>query len=766
MTERIKEPEARPRRRSGGGAAGLILLVAVALALVLAAFFLPVKEYLVAGLNWTQELGFWAPAFVAAFYVVAAVFFVPGSILTLGAGFLFGVPLGVLTVWVGASLGACAAFLVGRTVAREWVAEKVSGNEKFAAIDEAVGREGFKIVLLLRLSPVFPFNFLNYALGLTRVSFGNYAIASLIGMLPATLMYVYFGSAARSLTEVAAGNVQGGAAGRIFFWLGLVATVGVALFVTRLARKSLKAAEGRTAAVPTLVSGSAPPPTETYGVVEPGDRYNRELVANVHPSDWANPEPKQKYNLVVVGAGTAGLVCAAGAAGLGAKVALVERHLMGGDCLNYGCVPSKALIRSSRSIAEFRQAQQYGIDVPHGASVDFPAVMERLRRLRADISHHDSASRFKDLGVDVFLGQGTFTGPDTLELSGATLRFAKAVIATGARAVQPRIKGLAEAGFLTNETVFSLTDLPSRLVVIGGGPIGCEMAQAFQRLGSQVTLFHRHDHILDREDSDAADIVQKRLLQEGIRLILNNDPKEVECRKGEKIVHFEVEGKNEAVAADAILLGAGRAPNVEHLGLEAAGVAYDARRGVSVDEYLRTSNPSIFAAGDICMQHKFTHMADAAARIVIQNALFKGSKKLSALTVPWCTYTDPEIAHVGLYEKDAARQGMAVDTFVRPLAEVDRFRLDGEDEGFVKIHVKKGTDRIVGATIVASHAGEMISEITACMVGKVGLGTLSRVIHPYPTQAEAIKQVADLYNRTRLTPFVKGLFNRWLTWTR
>ncbi|MBM3302145.1 MAG: FAD-dependent oxidoreductase, partial [Deltaproteobacteria bacterium] len=262
------------------------------------------------------------------------------------------------------------------------------------------------------------------------------------------------------------------------------------------------------------------------------------------------------------------------------------------------------------------------------------------------------------------------------------------------------------------------------------------------------------------------DIIQTRFLKEGIRLILNTDPKEVEIRNGEKIIHFEAQGNMDSVVADSILVAAGRAPSVEHLGLEAAGVAYDARSGVLVDDYLRTSNPSIFAAGDVCMQHKFTHMADAAARIVIQNALFKGSKKVSALTVPWCTYTDPEIAHVGMYEREAAKQGIALDTFVRPLAEVDRACLDGEDEGFIKIHVKKGTDHVVGATIVAAHAGEMINEITLCIVGRLGLRTLSRVIHPYPTQAEAIKQAADLYNRTRLTPFIKRLFNQWLAWTR
>lgn len=767
MNHTAEQTGKRSGKSSAKGFARIVLIVVIAIVLAALLMVLPVKQYLTAGLEWTQGLGVWGPLFVAGFYILAAVLFLPGSLLTLGAGFLFGVPVGVLTVWVGANLGAFAAFLIGRTIARDWVAQKVSGNPKFAAIDEAVRREGFKIVFLLRLSPVFPFNLLNYALGLTKVSFGSYALASLIGMLPATLMYVYFGSAARSLTDVAAGKVEGGAAGQVFFWVGLAATIAVALFVTRLARRSLKEVDGTV--VPDVAKNPRVPPIPSSDPkieVLPDDGYNRELVSNVHPQDWVNPEPADRYNLVVVGAGTAGLVTAAGAAGLGAKVALVERHLLGGDCLNYGCVPSKALIRSSRAYAEILVSQNYGIEVDGKAIVDFSAVMERLRKLRAKISHHDSAKRFRELGVDVFMGNAGFTGPDTVEIGGRSLRFKKAVIATGARAVHPAIKGLSEAGFLTNETVFSLTERPSRLAVIGGGPIGCEMAQAFHRLGSQVVLFHKNDHILDREDGDAAEIIQNRFIREGIRLILKSNLKEVRVVNGEKVIHFEVGGKPDSIAVDEILVGAGRAPNVENLNLEAADVQYDTRKGVFVDDYLRTTNPAIFAAGDISMNYKFTHTADAAARIVIQNALFKGSKKLSALTVPWCTYTDPEIAHVGMYERDAEKQGLAVDTFVRPLAEVDRAMLDGEDEGFVKIHVKKGTDRIVGATIVAAHAGEMISELTLAMVGKVGLGTISGVIHPYPTQAEAIKQAADSYNRTRLTPFLKTLFAKWLSWTR
>ena len=498
----------------------------------------------------------------------------------------------------------------------------------------------------------------------------------------------------------------------------------------------------------------------------PDDVYNQTLISNVHPADWQNPEPAPRYNLVVIGGGTAGLVTAAGAAGLGAKVALVERHLLGGDCLNVGCVPSKAIIRSSRVWADLRDAGRFGLKNRENTEVDFSAVMERMRHIRARISDHDSAKRFKELGVDVFLGEGRFLGSDTVEVAGKTLRFKKAVIATGTRPVHPAIDGIAEAGFLTNETVFSLTERPRRLAVIGGGPIGCELAQAFRRLGCEVTLFHNASHILNREDSDAAEIIQQSFIRDGIRLVLNCKTRKIERKNGDKVIHIECGEETEAIAVDEILAGAGRAPNVEGLNLEAVGVAYDRREGVKVNDHLQTSNPSIFAAGDICLTYKFTHTADATARIVIQNALFGGRKKLSSLTIPWCTYTDPEIAHVGMYERDAKEKGMEVETYVRPLKDVDRAIADGEEEGFVKVHVRKGTDKILGATIVARHAGEMIGEVTLAIVADLGLKKIGQVIHPYPTQAEAIKQVADAYHRNRLTPFIKGLFTRWLAWRR
>ena len=500
--------------------------------------------------------------------------------------------------------------------------------------------------------------------------------------------------------------------------------------------------------------------------VSPVDEHNKELLTNVHPSDWINPKPQPVYNLVVLGAGTAGLITAAGAAGLGAKVALVERHLMGGDCLNVGCVPSKALIRPSRLAAEMRQANRFGLSpVPVEAS-DFPNVMERLRRIRAEISHHDSAKRYRDeMGVDMFIGEARFSGPDTVEVDGKTLRFKKAVIATGARAVHPREEGLDDVGFRTNETIFNLTELPRHLIVIGGGPIGCELAQAFRRLGSEVSIVQR-GRFLPKEDPDASALIARVFEREGIRVLLNAKVKKAFHADGRKQVLVERDGKEETLVGDDILIGAGRAPNVEGLNLEAVGVAYDARKGIQVDDRLRTTNHRIFAAGDCCMAWKFTHAADAAARIVIQNALFKGRAKLSALTMPWCTYTDPEVAHVGLYEADAKEKGMETDTFKVEMSAIDRAQTDGETEGFIKVLVRKGTDKILGATIVSTHAGEMISEITTAMAAKAGLGTLSKVIHPYPTQAEAIKRVADAYSRTRLTPLVKKLFAKWMAWQR
>ena len=501
--------------------------------------------------------------------------------------------------------------------------------------------------------------------------------------------------------------------------------------------------------------------------LQPDDEYNRLLAENVHPSEWQNPTPNGRYNLVVLGAGTAGLVAAAGAAGMGAKVALIERQLMGGDCLNVGCVPSKAMIRSAHAAHDVRTADRFGIQVTGEVEVDFQAVMERMRRIRTSISPNDSAKRFSEhYGIDVYFGAARFTGLDTVDVGGTTLRLAKAVIATGARAVVPPIPGLEEAGFITNHNVFNLTEQPRRLAVVGGGPIGSELAQTFARLGTEVTIIEMGHQFLGREDRDAAEILKASLERDGIAVRLSTKLERVETSPDGKVLSLDTPGGQQRITVDEILVGVGRTPNVEGLDLEAAGVEYD-RGGVRVNDFLQTTNKKIYASGDICLPLKFTHTADAASRAVIQNALFPGpKKKISRLVVPWCTYTDPEIAHVGLNPHQAEERGMEIDTWEVPMNDVDRAIAEGDEEGFLKVHCKRGTDTILGATIVARHAGEMISEITTAMAAGMGLGGFSGIIHPYPTQAEVIRKAADAYNRTKLTPRVAGILNRWFRWTR
>ena len=506
------------------------------------------------------------------------------------------------------------------------------------------------------------------------------------------------------------------------------------------------------------------PQRNDSSLTTPQDTYEHERLANVHPASWSNPKPAGCYQLLIVGAGPAGLAAAETAAALGAKVALIERHLMGGTCLNTGCVPSKTIIRTSRLYAEMRDAKRYGTQVPEAIRVDFAAVMERVRRIRTHLSGGDSVRRLAAAGVDVFFGHARFVGANTLTVNEEKLCFQKALIATGARPHIPSIPGLKEAGFLTNEKVFDLTELPRRLLVIGGGPIGCELAQAFCRLGAQATIVQDKPLFLPTEERDAAQILSDAFARDGIEVRLNTTAVGVRVEAGQKLVDLVSDDYRNTIAVDAILAGSGRLPNVEGLNLEAAGVAYEAGSGIHVDDFLRTSNPHIYAAGDVCLEYQYAHTATASARIVVRNALLRGRERLSALVIPWCTFTDPEIAHVGLYVREANRQGIPVKTFTIPMHEVDRAVTDSEERGFVKIHVKEGTDRILGATIVARHAGDMINEITLAMVAGIGLRTLARVIHAYDTQAEAIEKAAEAYCRTRPIPRIQSLLRRWLSW--
>ena len=491
-----------------------------------------------------------------------------------------------------------------------------------------------------------------------------------------------------------------------------------------------------------------------------------EPFAGDFPSGWRNPTPRGTYHLLVIGAGPAGLVAARAAAALGARVALIERHRLGGECLNNGCVPSKTMIRSARLYAEMRCAANFGVEPPAEVQVDFGAVMDRVWRIRERIGRVDSATRLISEGIDLYCGTARFTGHDGVDVDGVRLRFKKALIATGSRSMLPQIPGLADAGFLTNETVFDLTALPPSLLVIGGGPLGCELAQAFCRFGSRTSIVHSEPLFLPKEERDAAQMVSDALARDGVAIHLNSTAVNVRLVGGRKLIELVNDGSVTTVAVDEILTGIGRVPAVEGLELEAAGVSYDIDAGIRVDDFLRTTNPRIYAAGDVCLEHKFTATADASARIVVQNALFFGRRRMSALTIPWCTYTDPEVAHVGLYVKQARERNIPVKTFTVPMHEVDRAITDGEEDGFVKIHVRHGTDKILGATIVARHAGEMINGISLAMVAGIGLRTLAHVIHAYPTQAEAIRMAADAYSRTRLSPVLAWLSRKWLNLSR
>ena len=475
----------------------------------------------------------------------------------------------------------------------------------------------------------------------------------------------------------------------------------------------------------------------------PNDAAERERLGYVRPPDWRNPTPPARYDLLIVGGGTTGLVAAHAAAALGKKVALVERRLLGGNCLNIGCIPSKALIRTSRLYAEMRDAQRYGAQVPADIRVDFAAVMERMRNIRARLSRTVSAHDLAAAGIDVFFGAGHFVGPAELQVGDATLRFSKALIATGGRPDTPQIPGLDAAGYYTNATVFDLTMLPPRLLVIGGGPLGCEMAQAFCRFGAQTSIVQHWPLFLPREERDAAQILSDAFARDGLEVRLNTKVVDVRVENGEKLVDLVSDDYHSTIATDAILSGTGRLPSVEGLGLEAAGVAHDHHRGVHVDDFLCTSNANIYAAGDVCLDEMFNDTAEASAHIAVRNALGESQERFSELSIPWCTYTDPEIAHVGLYVRQARERGIPVKTFTVLMHDIDRAVLDSEEAGFVKIHVREGTDHILGATIVARHAGELISEITLAMVAGVGLRTLSRVMHPYPTQGEAINRAAE-----------------------
>jgi pyruvate/2-oxoglutarate dehydrogenase complex dihydrolipoamide dehydrogenase (E3) component len=475
----------------------------------------------------------------------------------------------------------------------------------------------------------------------------------------------------------------------------------------------------------------------------PADTYNQKTISQGHPQDWINRDGGE-YDLVVIGGGPAGLIVATTAAPQGHRVAMTEQRLTGGTCVNFGCTPSKALIRCARAIHDAGRGGEFGFQLGGSPRTDFAAVMERVRRMRSMSSEGDAVRAVEESGAEVYLGHTQFIAPDVVQVDGRQLRFRKAVIATGSDPLVPPIEGLRTGEYLTNESVFSLTELPARLVVIGGGPLACELAQAFHRLGSDVDLVSNAGNLLPTDEPETGELIRRRFEHEGLRLHLGF--KALQASSGRLTVRGP--GGTRELPYDALLLGTGRKANVDGLSLEAAGVRLG-KDNVQVDEYLRTSNPNIYAAGDVAFPEKFTHAAMASARLCVANALYGANRRARELVIPHCTYTDPEVAQVGLTPRRALEEGVAIDSYRLELAKVERAFIDGEEEGFAALYTRRGSGEIVGATLVAAHAGEMISELTLAVTHKLPLDALAETVHCYPTQAEVFQRIALQYAGSR-----------------
>lgn len=471
------------------------------------------------------------------------------------------------------------------------------------------------------------------------------------------------------------------------------------------------------------------------------------FLQRVRPADWKNPKPQDCFDLAIIGAGPAGIVAAESASRLGYSVALVERNRVGGNSLNSGSVPSKAIIRTARVYADINEAEEFGASGSQENVPDFPAAMARMRRIRTRIAEFHSVDSLLALGVQVFFGDARFDARDALVIGESRLRFKKCLIATGARPRTSEIPGLDQIGYSTSDTIFEKITLPKRLVVIGGGPLGCELAQALCRLGPHVTIVQNEPKFLPGEERDAAEILSWSMARDGVEIHLNTSvvgAREVGGTKILETLNNEVRG---TIKADEILLCIGRVPNVEDLGLEAAAIELGSNRGIRVDDFLCTTNPNVYAAGDVCMPYKFTNAAQASAHIAVQNALLSGQQRHTELTIPWCTFCDPEIAHVGLRVLEARQRSIPIKSFTIMMQDVDRAITDGQDVGYLKIHIEDGTDKILGATIVASRASELVNEMAVILGSGISMNKLANIVHTYPTESRAITLAALAYVR-------------------
>jgi len=654
-------------------------------------------------------------------YVAVTGLSLPGAaVLTLFGGAVFGLLWATVIVSFASSIGATLAFLASRFLLRDWVQGRF--GDKLKPINDGVAREGAFYLFALRLVPAFPFFVINLVMGLTPIRARTFYWVSQLGMLAGTIVYVYAG------TQLAEFRLSA----------GLVAAFTVLGLFPLVAKKALEAIKARRVYAP-----------------------------------WAEQKPRQfDRNLVVIGAGSSGLVAALIAAAVKAKVTLVEKHRMGGDCLNTGCVPSKALIKTARVLSTIRRAKEYGLK-DAGAEFDFAEVMERVQRVIRTIEPHDSVERLEGLGVECVQGEAKIASPWIVEIKcndGSTkvLTTRSIVIAAGARPFVPPIPGIEQTGYTTSDTVWALRELPRRLVVLGGGPIGCELTQAFQRLGAQVTQVEMLPRLLIREDPEIAAMVESRFRAEGVDLRVGHKAKEFRVEDGRKVLICEHEGRDLAIEFDALLVAVGRVANTQGYGLEELGIPVTRARTVETNEFLQTKYPNIYACGDVAGPYQFTHTGSHQAWYAAVNALFGSVRKFRAdySVIPWATFTDPEVARVGLNETEAKERNIPYELTVYGLDDLDRAIADEEAHGVVKVLTVPGKDRILGVTIAGEHAGDLIAEFIAAMRHGIGLNKILGTIHIYPTLAEANKFAAGVWKRAHAPQKLLGYVERFHAWMR
>jgi len=654
-----------------------------------------------------------------AIYILVAGLSLPGAvIMTLAGGATFGLGVGTIAVSLGSTVGATVAFLVSRFLLRDTIQQRF--QDKLATFNQGIEREGGFYLFTLRLIPLFPFFMINLVMGITALRTWKFFFISQLGMLPGTLVYVNAGVQLSSLDSLSG-----------ILSLPLLLSFALLGVFPLIAKKGVEGFKARQ-----ILKG-----------------YQR---------------PQQfDYNLTVVGGGSAGLVSSYIAAAVKAKVALIERHKMGGDCLNTGCVPSKALIRSAKMVAYANRAQEFGFRSTT-VEYEFAEVMERVQRVITKVEPHDSIERYSNLGVECLTGEATIRSPWEVEINGKTISSRAIIVATGARPMVPLIPGLDQIDYLTSDTVWNLRQRPERMVVLGGGPIGCELAQSFQRLGVKVSLIQRGPQVMPREDVEVSQLVRQRFEQEGMSVLTGHTAQRFEIQDEEKFVVCEFEGEEVRVGFDQVLIALGRKANISGFGLEELGVTLNDNGTVAADPFLTTNYPNIYVCGDVTGPYQFTHTAAHQAWYAAVNALFAPLKRFKAdySVIPWATYTDPEVARVGLNELEAKEQGIAYEVTHYGIDDLDRAIAGEEDHGLVKVLTVPGKDKILGVTIAGSHAGDLIAEFVTAMKYGLGLNKILGTIHIYPTLAEANKYVAGNWKRAHKPDGLLRWVERFHRWRR